>query len=88
MTTDKTTEPAIPRTSNAHEALVGSRPDQQVPLVEWLAYHERSVALNADIAEIDRGHHESNPMKSGSPKLNEPVTASWPGSISYSEGNR
>jgi Helix-turn-helix domain len=74
MTTDKITEFVIPRTLNAHEALAGMRPNQQVPLMEWLAYYERSATLNFDIAEINRGHHESNPMTSGSFTLDEPVT--------------
>lgn len=25
--------------------------------MEWLAYHQRSAALYAEVAEIDRGHH-------------------------------
>jgi hypothetical protein len=33
------------------------RPRQQAPLTEWLAYHQRSAAWYAEVAEIDRGHH-------------------------------
>ena len=47
-----------PRTlAEAHEALAGIRPARQAPQVEWLAYYQRSAALYADVAEIDRGHH-------------------------------
>jgi hypothetical protein len=27
------------------------------PLAEWLAYHQRSAAWYAEVAEIDRAHH-------------------------------
>ena len=33
------------------------RPARQAPLAEWLTYHQRSAALYAETAEIDRGHH-------------------------------
>ena len=33
------------------------RPGRKAPLGEWLAYYQRSAALYAEIAEIDRGHH-------------------------------
>jgi hypothetical protein len=58
MTTDKTTTPEMPRTlADAHEAVAAIRPPRTAPLSEWLAHHERSAALYAEIAEIDRGHH-------------------------------
>ena len=41
----------------AHEELVRSRPGGDASLVVWLAYYQRSAALYAEIAEIDRGHH-------------------------------
>jgi len=40
-----------------HEELERSRPRMKAPLGEWLAYYQRSAALYAEIAEIDRGHH-------------------------------
>jgi hypothetical protein len=47
-----------PRTlAEAHELLAGVRPRQKAPLAEWLAYYQRSVAVYAEVAEIDRGHH-------------------------------
>ena len=55
---DKTTEPATPRTlAEAHEAVAAIRPPQTAPLTEWLAYYQRSAAIYAEVAEIDRGHH-------------------------------
>jgi hypothetical protein len=55
---DKTTEPATPWTlAEAHEAVAASRPLQTAPLSEWLAYYQRSGAMYAEVAEIDRGHH-------------------------------
>ncbi|MGH3669565.1 MAG: AMED_5909 family protein [Pseudonocardiaceae bacterium] len=58
MTTDKTTKHVIPRTlAEAHEAVAAIRPPRKAPLTEWLAYHQQSAALYADVAEIDRGHH-------------------------------
>jgi hypothetical protein len=58
MTTDKTTTPDMPRTlAEAHEAVAAIRPPRTAPLSEWLAHHQRSAALYAEIAEIDRGHH-------------------------------
>ena len=58
MTGDESTEPGSPRTlRQAHEALVRIRPRLKAPLGEWLAYYQRAVALYAEIAEIDRGHH-------------------------------
>jgi hypothetical protein len=33
------------------------RPSLTAPLSEWLAYHQRSAAWYAEVAEIDRGHH-------------------------------
>lgn len=47
-----------PRTlAEAHHAVASIRPPQNAPLMEWLAYHQRSAAVYAEIAEIDRGHH-------------------------------
>ena len=61
MTMDKTSEPVIPQTLvEAHEVLARIRPGRQAPLTEWLAYYQRSSALYADIAEIDRGHHHES----------------------------
>jgi hypothetical protein len=58
MTVDKTTKPAMPRTlTEAHAAVAAIRPRQAAPLTEWLAYHQRSAAVYAEVAEIDRGHH-------------------------------
>lgn len=58
---NKTTKPVMPRTlAEAHEALAGIRPGRQAPLAEWLAYYQQSVALYAEIAEIDRGHHHES----------------------------
>jgi hypothetical protein len=58
MTTDKTTTPEMPGTlAEAHEAVAAIRPPRTAPLSEWLAHHQRSAALYAEIAEIDRGHH-------------------------------
>jgi hypothetical protein len=58
MTTNNTSTPAIPRTlADAHEAVAAIRPPRTAPLPEWLAHHQRSAALYAEIAEIDRGHH-------------------------------
>lgn len=55
---DKTTVPATPRTlAEAHEAVAAIRPPQTAPLSEWLTYYQRSAALYAEVAEIDRGHH-------------------------------
>ena len=55
---DKTTGPATPRTlAEAHEAVATIRPPQTAPLCEWLAYYQRSAAMYAEVAEIDRGHH-------------------------------
>jgi hypothetical protein len=58
MTEDKAAKPGPPRTlRQAHEVLARSRPRLKAPLGEWLAYYQRSAALYAEIAEIDRGHH-------------------------------
>jgi hypothetical protein len=55
---DPATEPDSPRTlADAQHALTRLRPSRQAPLTEWLAYHQRSAALYAEVAEIDRGHH-------------------------------
>jgi len=58
---DKTVKPGLPRTlMQAHEELVRIRPVREAPLAVWLAYYRRSVSLYeyAELAEIDRGHHE------------------------------
>ena len=59
MALDKSSpQESIPRTlAEAHELLAGVRPRQKAPLVEWLAYYQRSTAVYAEVAEIDRGHH-------------------------------
>jgi hypothetical protein len=58
MTTNKTSTPTISRTlAEAHEAVAAIRPPRTASLPEWLAHHQRSAALYAEIAEIDRGHH-------------------------------
>jgi hypothetical protein len=61
MTGDQTGEPDPPRTLfEAHEALGLIRPRQAAPPAEWLAYYQKSAALYAEVAEIDRGrHHEA-----------------------------
>lgn len=43
--------------AEAHEAVAAIRPARQAPLAEWLAYYQRSAAMYAEVAEIDRGHH-------------------------------
>ena len=61
MTRDKTTKPVMPRTLvDAHEALARIQPGRQAPLVEWLAYYQRSAAVYTEVAEIDRGHHHES----------------------------
>ena len=61
MTKDEAAKPVIPRTlREAHEELVQIRPSRQALLAEWLAYYQRSAALYAEIAEIDRGHHHES----------------------------
>lgn len=58
MAADDTTTPMEPRTlADAHHTVAQARPTQQAPLMEWLAYHQRSAALYAEVAEVDRGHH-------------------------------
>ena len=58
MTGDKAGEPGPPETLwQVHEVLGRERPLLSAPLGEWLTYHQRAVALYAEIAEIDRGHH-------------------------------
>ena len=62
MTVDKTAKPGPPRTlMQAHDALVRIRPKRDAPQAAWLAYYQRSVALYAELAEIDRGHHHECP---------------------------
>jgi hypothetical protein len=61
VTRDETRKPLMPQTLvEAHEALTRIRPDRQAPLAEWLAYYQRSAALYAEVAEIDRGHHHES----------------------------
>ncbi|MGH3824733.1 MAG: AMED_5909 family protein [Pseudonocardiaceae bacterium] len=51
-------EPDPPRTlAEAHQVLAGVRPPRKAPLSEWLTYYQRSAAVYAEVAEIDRGHH-------------------------------
>ena len=53
-----TAEPDLPRTlADAHEAVARIRPPRTAPLAELLAFHQRSAAVYAEVAEIDRGHH-------------------------------
>ena len=61
MTSDETTKPVMPQTLvEAHEALARIRPNRQAPLAQWLVYYQRSAALYAEVAEIDRGHHHES----------------------------
>ena len=47
-----------PRTlAEAHHAVASIRPPRNAPLADRLAYHQRSAAMYAEVAEIDRGHH-------------------------------
>ena len=58
---EEITDPAVPRTLvAAHEMLARSRPPRQASLTEWLTYYQRSAALYAEIAEIDRAHHHES----------------------------
>jgi len=58
MVTNKAVTPKQPRTlMQAHESLVRIQPSRDASLEEWQSYYQRSVALYAEIAEIDRGHH-------------------------------
>jgi hypothetical protein len=55
---NESTNPQSPRTlTAAHHALARIRPKSTASLERWLAYYQRSAALYAEIAEIDRGHH-------------------------------
>ena len=61
MTSDETTKPVMAQTLvEAHDALARIRPDWQAPLAQWLAYYQRSAALYAEVAEVDRGHHHES----------------------------
>jgi hypothetical protein len=61
MTMDKTRKAVAPQTLvEAHQALARIRPGRQAPLAEWLAYYQRSAAMYAEVAEIDRGHHHES----------------------------
>ena len=58
---DKPTEPVMPRTLvEAQELLARGRPGRLAPLAEWHAYYQRSAALYAEVAEIDRVHHHES----------------------------
>ena len=58
MIRDKAANHGSPSTlMQAHEDLVRIRPGRDAPLAAWLAYYQRSTALYAELAEIDRGHH-------------------------------
>jgi hypothetical protein len=47
-----------PRTLwEAHQVLQKARPRSGASKGAWLAFYERSAALYAEIAEVDRGHH-------------------------------
>jgi hypothetical protein len=51
-------KPESPTTlAEAQHAVASCRPAPTAPLSEWLAYHQRSAAWYAEVAEIDRGHH-------------------------------
>jgi hypothetical protein len=55
---NESTTPQPPRTlTDAHNLLARIRPKSSASLEQWLAYYQRSAALYAEIAEIDRGHH-------------------------------
>ena len=55
---NESTPPQPPRTlTDAHNLLARIRPKSTAALEQWLAYYQRSAALYAEIAEIDRGHH-------------------------------
>jgi hypothetical protein len=61
MADAKDAEPNPPRTLvEAHEALAQIRPPRKAPLGQWLSYYQRSAAMYAEIAEIDRGHHHES----------------------------
>jgi hypothetical protein len=59
MNGGKTAPPAQKPTTlkQAHEVLMRLRPREGASLEAWRGYHERSAALYAEIAEIDRFHH-------------------------------
>jgi hypothetical protein len=52
-----TTPQPLRTLTDAHNALAKIRPKSTAPLEQRLAYYQRSAALYAEIAEIDRGHH-------------------------------
>jgi hypothetical protein len=55
---NESTPPQPPRTlTGAHNLLARIRPKSTASLEQWMAYYQRSSALYAEIAEIDRGHH-------------------------------
>ena len=61
MASAKAAEPNPPRTLvEAHEALARIRPPRKAPLEQWLSYYQRSAAMYAEIAEIDRDHHHES----------------------------
>jgi hypothetical protein len=61
MADAKDAEPNSPRALvEAHEAFARIRPPRKAPLGQWLSYYQRSAALYAEIAEIDRGHHHES----------------------------
>ncbi len=58
MNEKESAEPNPPRTlADAHEAVARIRPRQAAPPTEWLTYYQKSAAVYAEVAEIDRGHH-------------------------------
>jgi hypothetical protein len=55
---NESTPPQPPRAlTDAHNLLARIRPKSTASLEQWMAYYQRSSALYAEIAEIDRGHH-------------------------------
>ena len=61
LTSENVGDAVVLRCSGAwtvgHGAQLLALGGQLDPLEHWLAYRQRSAALYADIAEIDRGHH-------------------------------
>jgi hypothetical protein len=58
MTEAESTEPDRPRMlAEAGEVLWGMRPNEQAPLMEWVAYYQKSAVIYDGIAETDQHHH-------------------------------
>ena len=80
MTTDKTTTPDMPRTlAEAHEAVAAIRPSRRAPLSEWLAHHQRSAALYAEVAEIEEAAPQPTANRSANGHANGNGHAVEPG---------